>query len=103
MQHGRIRYDPGNNLYGAKMKEKASLDRFEGEYAVILVGDTDRVVNVLRTQLPKGVKEGIWLVVEFVGDKLITAVIDPEETERARIRIMDKLERLRKGEHRTGG
>jgi Protein of unknown function (DUF3006) len=85
------------------MKEKASLDRFEGEYAVILVGDANRVVNVLRSQLPKGVKEGLWLIVEFVGEKLTSAEIDPEETERARKRIMDKLERLRKGEHRTGG
>lgn len=85
------------------MKEKASLDRFEGEYAVILVGETNRVVNVLRSQLPKGVKEGIWLVVEFVGEKLTNAEIDPEETERARKRIMDKLERLRRGEHKSGG
>jgi hypothetical protein len=60
------------------------------------------VVNVPRPQLPKDVKEGEWLMVEFDGEKFITAEANPEETENARKRIMDKLERLRKGEHRTG-
>jgi hypothetical protein len=81
------------------MKEKASVDRFEGKFAVILVGEENRVVNIPRGQFPKGIKEGTWLIVELDGDKLISAEVDPEETEKARKRIMEKLERLRRGEH----
>ena len=83
------------------MKEKVSIDRFEGELAVLLVGETDRVVIVPRKQLPNGVKEGAWLLVEFEDNKLVSAENDPEEAERARKRIMEKLERLRRGDHRT--
>jgi hypothetical protein len=96
-------YDPRNFIHGAKMKEKASVDRFEEKYAVILVGEENRVVNVIKSKLPRKIKEGMWLVVEFDGNNLISAEIDPEETERARKRIMEKLERLRKGEHRSEG
>ncbi|MCM8900624.1 DUF3006 domain-containing protein [Caldicoprobacter algeriensis] len=41
---------------------KAAVDRFEGDYAVILVGEEEIPVNIPRKLLPKGVKPGIsWL------------------------------------------
>ena len=81
------------------MKEKAVIDRFEGDVAVLLVGDHERRVNVPRRDLPRGAKEGTWLQVELDGDRVVSATIDQEETERARRRIAEKLERLKKGEH----
>lgn len=81
------------------MTEKASIDRFEGKWAVLLVGDPPRVVNVRRSSLPKGSKEGDWLLVECEDDHLQSAQLDPEETERVSKRIEKKLERLRRGEH----
>lgn len=81
------------------MTERASIDRFEGKWAVLLVGDPARVVNVRRSSLPKGSKEGHWLLVEFKDDHLLSVQLDPEETERVRKRIEAKLERLRRGEH----
>lgn len=83
------------------MKEKAAVDRFEGKFAVLLVGENDRVVNVPRSSLPKWTKEGVWLQVEFEGDRLVFSEIDLEETANAKKRIMGKLERLRRGEHRN--
>jgi len=80
------------------MAEKAVVDRFEEGFAVLLVGDTQRLVNVPRKSLPKKAKEGSWLQVEFKGDQAVSIVLDRAETARAKQRIMEKLERLRRGE-----
>ncbi len=84
------------------MIEKAVVDRFEDGQAVLLVGDQERRMVVPRKSLPRRVKEGHWLKVEVQGDQLISATIDEEETARARQRIAEKLERLRRGEHLKG-
>ncbi|MFN3973657.1 MAG: DUF3006 domain-containing protein [Dehalococcoidia bacterium] len=76
------------------MKEKAAVDRIEGPLAVLLVGDEEREVVVLLTDLPNGVQVGDWLVVEMEGGRLVTATLDPQETEARRRRIQAKLERL---------
>jgi len=81
------------------MIEKAVIDRFEDGYAVLLVGENNRRVNVPRKRMPKGVKEGTWLKVEFEGEELQRVEIDAEETENAKKRIAEKLERLRHGDH----
>jgi hypothetical protein len=81
------------------MIEKAVIDRFEGDVAVLLVGDKERQVVVPRKSLPAGVKEGHWLKVELDGDNLVSAVIDAEETAKMKQRIAGKLEQLRRGDH----
>ena len=75
--------------------KKVSIDRFEGMQAVLLVDEKPR--NVLLSLLPEGVKEGDWLQVEFDGERLVSAKVDPVEKERMRIRIDEKLARLRRG------
>lgn len=81
------------------MREKAVIDRFEDGWAVLLVGEEERRLNVPRNALPRGVRAGHWLQVEFDGDNLANAAIDAEETARAKQRVMEKLARLRKGYH----
>ena len=76
------------------MIKKAAIDRFEGKQAVLLVGE--KPLNVLRSALPVGVKEGDWLEVEFEGERLVHAKLDADETARMKKRIEEKLERLRK-------
>lgn len=83
------------------MIEKAVIDRFEGQYAVLLVGEASRKLDIHRKALPKGVKAGTWLKIELEGESLLSAEIDAEETEAAKKRILEKLERLRRGEHRA--
>ena len=78
---------------------RAVIDRFESEFAVLIVGDDERRINVLRSLLPKKVKEGQWLQLDIVGDHVQNIVIDAQETERARQRIADKLAALRRGDH----
>jgi hypothetical protein len=79
------------------MAEKAVIDRFEGPTAVVFIGE--RKLDIPRKSLPEGVKEGTWLQVELDGDNIVSVQIDEEETANAKKRIMDKLERLRRGDH----
>lgn len=83
------------------VKVKAVVDRLENGCAVLLIGDEERKLNVPSESLPNGSREGQWLQVELEGDRLVSVEIDMEETARAKQRIMEKLERLRKGEHLT--
>jgi len=81
------------------MEQKAVVDRFEEDQAVLLVGDQEDQVVVDRALLPPGTREGDWLRVEVQDGVLIRAEIDEEETARMTTRIADKLDRLRRGEH----
>jgi hypothetical protein len=79
---------------------KAVIDRFEGEYAILIVGDDEQRLNILREQLPKEAKEGSWLQLDIIGGLPHNITLDDQATEIARQRITDKLARLRKGDYR---
>jgi len=81
----------------------AVIDRFEGATAVLLVGDERRVLNVLRDALPTGAREGMWLNITLEGGMVTQALLDENATERARQRIQEKLDRLRRGDHLRSG
>ncbi len=66
---------------------KAVIDRFEGEYAVVLVGPEEIKVDLPRELLPEGAREGSVLDVSFE--------LDPGGEEERRIRIRDKLGKLK--------
>ena len=82
------------------MIERAVIDRFEKDYAVLLVCEDERLVNAPLSLLPSHAREGNWLWIEFDGEEIVRVKIDEEETARARERISEKLARLRRGEHR---
>jgi hypothetical protein len=79
---------------------KAVIDRFEGDLAVLILEGSQERLNVARELLPKKSREGSWLQVEMEDGEVRKAVIDEEQTARAKKRIEEKLERLRRGEHR---
>ena len=81
------------------MKTKAVIDRFEGDKAVLLVGEEEDKLIVPRVSLPSGAKEGQWLQVDVEDDRVLSAVIDEAETARAKERIDEKLAILRRGEN----
>jgi hypothetical protein len=83
------------SICGAEMKMKAVIDRFEGDKAVLLVGEEEDNLIVPRTSLPSGAREGQWLQVDVEDDRVLTATIDEDETARAKERIAEKLGRLR--------
>ena len=66
----------------------ATIDRFEGEMAVLLVGPEQTVVNVPRSDLPEDARQGD--VVRLEG------AVDREQTERRRTEIREKIERLKR-------
>ena len=70
------------------MPMTATVDRFEGEIAVLIVEPEQTVVNVPRTDLPEGISQGD--VVRLEG------MVDREETERRRLEVQEKIERLKR-------
>jgi hypothetical protein len=75
---------------------QAVIDRFEGDQAVLLLNDgQDQLIAPLKV-LPHGAKEGDWLQIEIKNGEVVSAVIDEEETSRAKQRIAKKLAKLRK-------
>jgi hypothetical protein len=77
------------------MIQKAVVDRLEGNYAVITIGDGEGYLEALREVLPDGCQEGTWLKVIFVGNTIVDLEIDQRETESARSGLAAKLARLR--------
>lgn len=78
------------------MKTKAVIDRFEGDKAVLAVGEEHDRLVVLKSFLPKGAKEGDWLKVDVEDDRVLSASLDPNETASTKSRIADKLAALRR-------
>ncbi|MCX6056551.1 MAG: DUF3006 domain-containing protein [Chloroflexi bacterium] len=76
---------------------KAVIDRFEGDYAILVIGEEERQINVLRSLLPKEAKEGHWLSLDIVGGEPHNIVIDEHETDQVKKRIADKMAALRRG------
>ena len=91
---------------GIVFNGKAVIDRFEGNWAVLLLGDDEKPVSVPKKSLPRRVQAGQWLNVQLAGqegDEVVSAKVDPEETDRMKKRIMDKLALLRSGAYLTEG
>jgi len=78
---------------------KVVIDRFEGAFAVLILGEDNDRLQVPRASLPAEAKEGDWLQVEFQDETVISAVIDSQEATDAKKRIADKLALLRSGAH----
>lgn len=61
----------------------AYIDRFEGDLAVLLLGDDMKKVNFPKSCLPEGVGEGDYLRIDIAYDK--------EATEKAKQEALDLL------------
>lgn len=79
--------------------EQAVIDRFEGAYAVLLVGADQQPIDVPRQDLPPNARPGDWLRITRDRGAVVTAQLDSATTEAVRQRIQAKLERLRRGDH----
>ncbi|SDJ26334.1 DUF3006 domain-containing protein [Alteribacillus bidgolensis] len=77
--------------------EKYTIDRFEGELAVLLhSGDETVQKDVLKSQLPDGVKQGDVLEIIFKdNDTVKKAVIKEDETESKKAKAKSLLEKLK--------
>lgn len=66
---------------------KAVIDRFEGEYAIVLFGDDEIKVDIPKKLLSGEVQEGSWLRVSFE--------LDEEGTLGQKKKINDLLDKLK--------
>lgn len=71
-----------------KKNMKAVVDRFEGDYAILLFGEKEIKVDFPKELLPKEVKVGNWLK--------ITLTIDEKETAQQEKKISKLLDKLQK-------
>ena len=88
---------------------RASLDRIEGDFAVIYRDDTSAAHRRRRRQqhykfnvpleMVKNAKPGTRLKLHIENDQISYIEIDRKATEEARDRIRKKYERLRRGGH----
>lgn len=69
------------------MRLRAVIDRFEGDLAVVLVGDEEYRLDVPRRFLPRGAREGDVLALRWE--------IDRRETEARRERVRSLIEELK--------
>ena len=76
--------------------EKYTVDRFEGEVAVLLLRKDENIVkDVKRSELPDEVKEGDILDISFTKEGAVHEVnILKKETDLARKKAEDLLQKL---------
>ena len=67
---------------------KAVIDRFEGDLAVIFIGEEELKAEIPRQLLPAGASEGSWLKISFE--------LNPEGTKIQETKIKGLLEKLKK-------
>ncbi len=65
---------------------KAVIDRIEGNYAVVFVGDEQVKINIPIELLPKNTREGSWLKITFE--------LDPEKTKKQEEYVSDLIKKL---------
>lgn len=82
---------------------RASLDRIEGDFAVVYSDHDDHHHHNNKFDVPlelvKDAKPGTRLQLHIENDQIKRIEIDKEATEGAKDRIHKKYERLRKGRH----
>ena len=69
--------------------EEYSVDRFEGEYAVLENRKTNEIKNVKKDMLPENIKEGS--ILQYVNGKY---TYNEERTQEEVNRIQDKMNKL---------
>lgn len=67
---------------------KGVIDRFEADYALLLIGPEEVELAIPRKLLPKGAREGSWLTLQLL--------LDPEESIKQEQKIAGLLEKLKK-------
>ena len=77
----------------------AVVDRVESERTVVLFEGETEPVNIRLAEMPEGVKEGDYLLIEMQSGEVVHAEIDTDAKAEAEKRIQAKLERLRQGEY----
>ncbi|GKV67282.1 MULTISPECIES: DUF3006 domain-containing protein [unclassified Sporosarcina] len=77
-------------------REIGYIDRMEdGRFAVLLVEDTGEEFIADVTALPEGAKEGVYVTITLVDDKITELVINRQETEVMEKKIEEQLKKVK--------
>lgn len=79
-----------NATEAQKVEIKAVLDRFEGDFAVLLIEHWQEEVVIPKQEMPVGSEENMWFRLEKKQDKYKVIAID-EETSQEKQKIARKL------------
>ena len=79
------------------MKETGTIDRIEGNLAVVLYGTKEQhKIDIPLQELPEIAREGHKVVLTFDNDKIVDIKIDEEATMQAKERIQSLIDKLAK-------
>ncbi len=67
---------------------KGSIDRFEGNYAVLIIGEEGDRLDIQRSFLPEEAKEGDFIKIRIE--------ISPDKTREAKEKSADLIEKLKR-------
>lgn len=76
-------------------RQRAVIDRLEGDLAVVLVGEEETEDHLPVGSLPDGAAEGSWLWVERDQGSLVVIGLDSEGGHAQQRRIEERMARLR--------
>lgn len=76
-------------------RKRAVVDRIEGGFAVLLVGEREQEHHVPAADLPTGAGEGSWLTVYEDEDGLHIAGVDGDVADEKREAVRELRDRLR--------
>ncbi|PTL40244.1 DUF3006 domain-containing protein [Alkalicoccus saliphilus] len=76
---------------------KGFVDRIEdGKYAVVLIESINKEFVIDSSDLPENIEAGSWVYVTFQGENIHSVEYEQAETEKAKVRVSNKMELLRK-------
>lgn len=79
------------------MKETGTIDRIEGNLAVVLYGTKEQhKIEIPLRELPEGAREGHKVIFIFDNGKVINFKIDEDATSQAKERVQSLIDKLAK-------
>ena len=79
------------------MKETGTIDRIEGNFAVVLYSTEEQFkIDVPLQELPETTREGHKVVLIFENDKIVSLEIDEEAIMKAKERVQSLIQKLAK-------
>lgn len=77
------------------MKKKAVVDRIIDKHvATLLIGSEEKEYTIPLAQLPKGIREGVWLTVSVINNNVQVIDINHRETEKRERKANQLMEKL---------
>jgi hypothetical protein len=81
------------------MVHKAVINRFEEDWAVVMLDGQPEPIHLHRNDLPRAARAGDHLQIELNNGRVTSVYVDEAANQEVLARIQAKIERLRRGDH----